>query len=397
MKKKTVPANSLENPPNHHDATNLLLDTGRAAFARQLCDWFAVAQRDLPWRHSENARDPYRVLVSEIMLQQTVVATVIPFYKRFLQRFPTVHDLAAASLEDVLPLWAGLGYYSRARNLHKLAQVVLAQHGGQFPEVFDDVLRLPGVGRYTAGAVTSIAYNMSSPIVDANVARVFARLFFIEGDIKSGPNQQKLWLEAEKMVRSGHENDCAPSQLNPALMELGALICTSKNPKCGQCPVAAFCAAQKANRQNEVPQFAPKPEPVFLRDACVFLHRDDKIFLRQRPHEAKIWWRGMWELPRVTAKSDESIEDAARRLLRDELQIAAPIGALLKSVSHGVTHHQITLDCFAIEIDDEPQGGEWFTWREIEDLAMPSAMRRLAQWLQKHPRGQEKPRQLSLL
>lgn len=373
------------------------LQTHRAEFSRRLCDWFAVAQRDLPWRHKENARDPYRVLVSEIMLQQTVVATVIPFYERFLKRFPTIEDLANASLEEVLPLWAGLGYYSRARNLHKLAQVVIQECDGQFPRELNDVLKLPGVGRYTAGAVTSIAFDMASPIVDANVARVFSRLFLIEGDLKSSANQQKLWQEAIETVRVGQENNCAPSQLNPALMELGALICTPKNPKCEKCPVQEFCGAYKTKRQNELPFIAPKTQTVFLHDACVFLHRDDKIFLRQRPHEAKIWWRGMWELPRVTARENESVEDALQRMLREELKIEAGIGALLKTISHGVTHHNITLDCFAVETDEISQGGQWFRFGETEALAMPSAMRRLVQWLQKHPNGIEKPRQLSLL
>jgi A/G-specific adenine glycosylase len=372
-------------------------DNHRDEFTRKLCDWFAVARRDLPWRHEANASDPYRILVSEIMLQQTVVATVIPFYERFLQRFPSIADLASASIEEVLPYWAGLGYYSRARNLHKLAETVIAEHGGAFPRDLDAVIKLPGVGRYTAGAVTSIAFDAPSPIVDANVARVFSRLFLIEGDLKSASNQQRLWDEAQKTVRTRYENGCAPSQLNPALMELGALICTPKSPKCGQCPVAAFCAAQKANRQNELPHQAPKPQTVFLHDACVFLHRDGTVFLRQRPHDAKIWWRGMWELPRVTANGDETIEEALHRLLHLELNIKANAGELLKSVSHGVTHHHITLECFAVESHDEPKGGEWFTFVQAESLAMPSAMQRLMHWLQKHPRGVEKPRQLSLL
>jgi A/G-specific adenine glycosylase len=373
------------------------LQNHRAEFTRQLCAWFALAQRDLPWRHKANARDPYRVLVSEIMLQQTVVATVIPFYERFLKRFPTIEDLANASLEEVLPLWAGLGYYSRARNLHKLAQVVMQEQGGKFPNALEDVLKLPGVGRYTAGAVTSIAFDTPSPIVDANVARVFSRLFLLEGDLKSSANQQKLWYEATETVRIGKENNCAPSQLNPALMELGALICTPKNPKCPKCPVNDFCAARKANRQNELPHATPKAQQVFLRDACAFLHRDNQIFLRQRPHEAKIWWRGMWELPRVTAREEESVENALQRMLREELKIEAGIGGLLKTIAHGVTHHHITLDCFAIETEEAPQGGQWLSFAETEALAMPSAMRRLVQWLQKHPQGHEKPRQLSLL
>ena len=373
------------------------LETNRAEFTRQLCEWFSVAQRDLPWRHKENARDPYRVLVSEIMLQQTVVATVIPFYERFLKRFPSIEDLARASLEEVLPLWAGLGYYSRARNLHKLAQVVVQEHNGEFPRELHEVLKLPGVGRYTAGAVTSIAYDAPSPIVDANVARVFSRLFLIEGDLKSSINQQKLWLEAEKTVRSGKENGCAPSQLNPALMELGALICTPRTPKCDKCPVRDFCAAYKTDRQNELPHATPKRQQILLHDACAFLHREGQVFLRQRPHDAKIWWRGMWELPRVTARAEETVVEALQRMLREELDIEAPVGALLKSISHGVRHHNITLDCFAVQGNKEPQGGQWFGFDETEALAMPSAMRRLVQWLQKHPNGIEKPRQLSLL
>jgi A/G-specific adenine glycosylase len=278
-----------------------------------------------------------------------------------------------------------------------LAQVVVQEHNGEFPRELHKVLKLPGVGRYTAGAVTSIAYDAPSPIVDANVARVFSRLFLLEGALKSGANQQKLWMEAEKTVRIGKENGCAPSQLNPALMELGALICTPKNPKCDKCPVRDFCAAYKTDRQNELPHATPKRQQVLLRDACAFLHRDGQVFLRQRPHDAKIWWRGMWELPRVTAREEESIEEALQRMLREELEIEAPVDALLKSISHGVTHHQITLDCFAVQSEKEPQGGHWFSFDETEDLAMPSAMRRLIQWLQKHPNGIEKPRQLSLL
>lgn len=369
----------------------------RAEFARRLCEWFALAQRDLPWRHTENARDPYRVLVSEIMLQQTVVATVIPFYERFLKRFPTLESLAAASLEDVLPLWAGLGYYSRARNLHKLAQTVMSEHGGTFPRELSAILNLPGVGRYTAGAVSSISYDATSPIVDANVARVFSRLFFIEGDLKSGANQKRLWDEAEALVVEGAATGCLPSQLNPALMELGALICTPKSPKCGQCPVAVHCAARAASRQNELPYITPKRQPVLLRDACAFIHQNGQVFLRQRSHDAKIWWRGMWELPRITANEDETAEAALARLLKDELKVDGQIGHLLKTVSHGVTHHHITLDCFAVTLESEPKDGQWLTFEEAEALALPSAMRTLLKWLHKHPQGIQKPQQLSLL
>ena len=366
-------------------------DFDRAEFARGLCEWFGAAQRDLPWRRPENARDAYRVLVSEVMLQQTTVAAVVPFYERFLKRFPTLQSLADASIEEVLPLWAGLGYYSRARNLHKMAEAVAERHGGEFPRALSDVLQLPGVGRYTAGAVTSIAFDAPSPIVDANVARVFARMFLLEGDLKSGANQKRLWHEAELMAQSG----AAPSQLNPALMELGALICTPRAPKCAECPVSAFCGAFAANRQSELPHATPKRQSVELRDACAFIQRDGLIFLRQRPHDAKIWWRGLWELPRVTAQADESLETALCRLLRDDLGVEASIGAPLKSVSHGVTHHKIELTCFAAEIEAEIHGGEWFEWDEIQHLALPSAMKSLLAWLRKH--DGRPPEQLLLL
>ncbi len=325
------------------------------------------------------------------MLQQTTVAAVVPFYQRFLQRFPTLKSLSDASIEEVLPLWAGLGYYSRARNLHAMAQVVTTRHGGEFPRELSDVLNLPGVGRYTAGAVTSIAFDAPSPIVDANVARVFSRLFLLEGDLKNGANQKRLWHEAELLANSG----AIPSQLNPALMELGALICTPRAPKCEACPVSDFCGAFAANRQNELPHATTKRPFIELRDACAFIQRDNMVFLRQRSHEAKIWWRGMWELPRVTAQSDESCEAALRRLLRDEFGVEANIGAALKSISHGVTHHHIELTCFAVQIEIEPHGGEWFEWDEIGHLALPSAMKSLLTWLRKH-NGQP-PEQLTLL
>ena len=364
----------------------------RAAFARRLCAWFATAQRDLPWRRPEHARDAYRVLVSEVMLQQTTVAAVIPFYERFLARFPTVACLAAASLEEVLPLWAGLGYYSRARNLHRLAQAVMEQHGGEFPRAMDDIFKLPGVGRYTAGAVSSIAFDTPAPIVDANVARVFSRVFLIEGDLKNSANQKRLWSEAEHLVQS---DACPPSQLNPALMELGALICTPLAPRCGECPVNAFCAAFASGRQNELPHATPKRDTVELRDACAFIERDGRIFLRQRPHDAKIWWRGMWELPRVTARENETPEAALRRFLEEEFGVEATVGARLKTLEHGVTHHHIALACFAAQIEGEPRGGQWFEWEETLHLALPSAMRRLLAWLRKH--GAAPPTQLTLL
>ena len=432
-----------------------------ASFAQALAHWFHGAQRDLPWRDAQNARDPYRVLVSELMLQQTTVAAVVPFYNRFLIRFPTVAALAESSIEDVLPLWAGLGYYQRARLLHAAARAVMERHDGVFPRALEDVLALPGVGRYTAGAVTSIAFDDPSPIVDANVARVFSRLFLLEGDLKNAANQTQLWHHAQDVVdicpvspgdafgsdAFGSEL-CRPSIVNPALMELGALICVPRVPRCALCPVADWCAARKQGRQNELPHIAAKRATVELRDFCAFItsdaatsdtvisdaisansHRNGEFFppmsthagaqrvlLRQRPDRARVWWRGMWELPRVSARDDESAEDALSRLLREELGCDArdfQIGPRLKSLRHGVTHHQITLECRGVSLaqalnnehlldatpldatplDDESSAlaasssgatWRWFSWEATRDLAMPSSMRRLLAWLETH-------------
>lgn len=372
-------------------------------FARALTAWFSGAQRDLPWREAPNARDPYRVAVSEFMLQQTTVAAVIPFYNRFLQRFPTAQSLADAPLDDVLALWSGLGYYSRARNLHALGQAVAAR--GEFPHTAAEIQELPGVGRYTAGAIASIAYGEAAPIVDANVARVFARVHLIEGDLKKKENAARLWSEAEDGVRAAKAAGIPPSQFNPALMELGALICTPKNPACEICPVEQFCAARRAGLQNELPWIAPRATPTELFDVCVRLKTAGpegmeqdasapRFWLRQRSHKAGIWWRGMWELPRTTRRAGESAEQALDRLLREELELGSfTIGAPLKRITHGVTTHRIALDCYPVTISTPPQGACEFSLEESEDLAMPSTMRRLVRQLAKHD---AEPQQSSL-
>ena len=333
------------------------------------------------------------------MLQQTTVKAVVPFYIRFLQRFPDLQALAEATIEDVLPLWAGLGYYSRARMLHKCAQEIVAKHDGVFPSEIDRVLDLPGIGRYTAGAVTSIAFGAKSPIVDANVARVFSRLFLIEGDLKSSVNQKTLWHRATQVVEHCHDN-APPSIVNPAMMELGALVCTPKNPRCEVCPVQSFCGAFKTQRQNELPFIAPKRQAVELRDVCAFAVRESstrngEVLLRQRAHDEKLWWRGMWELPRVTCRDDENAAQALHRLLADELQIAPElvnVQSQLKTVQHGVTHHKITLECWKVELTDalETSTAQWFEWDELGHLALPSSMKTLLAWLRKHRENEQK-------
>lgn len=365
-------------------------------FTRVLSDWFLANQRDLPWRDAENARDAYRVLVSEVMLQQTTVAAVVPFYKKFLARFPNANTLAAASIEEVLPLWEGLGYYRRARLLHACAQAIVEKHGGVFPREYSEVLALPGVGKYTAGAVSSIAHELPQPIVDANVMRVFARLFLIESDVKSSAAQTQFWERATQIVEAAHAQNISPAVINPALMELGALICTPKKPKCERCAVQSFCGAFACNRQDELPQIAPRRAPTPMHDVCIFARdlstQDEKVLLRQRSHDADIWWRGMWELPRTTRRENEDNETALRRLLRDELHLKeTQIGVMVKRIKHGVTIYAIELQCYEVEIEASAapiENARWFSWPEIEALALPTSMRTLVNWLHKHRSAQ---------
>lgn len=367
-------------------------------FARDLATWFKAAQRVLPWREAANARDPYRIAVSEFMLQQTTVAAVIPYYERFLERFPSAESLAEAELDDVLALWAGLGYYSRARNLHALGKAVAA--GGGFPRSLEGVLALPGVGRYTAGAITSIAYDEATPIVDANVARVFARVFLLEGDLKRKENATRLWAEAAHTVEAANAAGIAPSLFNPGLMELGALVCTPKNPSCDVCPVAAYCEAKRQKRQNEIPFVPQRAAATEMSDVCVRLIGPDGngifsqltrpgFWLRQRSHDPGIWWRGMWELPRTTLRTDaegrlESPATALDRLLMEELGLRHyEIGPPVKRIVHGVTVYKITLDCYEVQMEGTPRGAEYFEPDATDPLAMPSAMRRLVRDLTK--------------
>lgn len=346
-----------------------------ASFAEQLVAWFDRSQRDLRWRQAHNATDPYRILVSEVMLQQTTVAAVGPFYERFLNRFPDAATLAGAPEDDVLAHWAGLGYYARARNLHRAAKAIVDE-GGEFPRELAAILALPGVGRYTAGAVSSIAFNARAPIVDANVARVLSRVLAIEGDLKTARNQQTLWQAATQIVSV---ESVEPREVNPAMMELGALLCTPKNPRCPACPVNDLCAARAQNRQNELPFIAPKKAPTPMFDVCALaVDSSNRVLLRRRPDDARIWWSGMWELPRATRSEGESSTQALLRL-GDELGIKWKPRLLAATVKHGVTRYAIELECWRVEVQslEERDDLTWLSSSQARGLAMPSIMRRL--------------------
>lgn len=353
----------------------------QAAFTRTLLAWFYQSKRDLPWRRTH---DPYAIWISETMLQQTQVATVVPYWTRWLERFPTVRDLAEAPLDDVLKHWQGLGYYARARNLHRAAQQIMERHEGVFPARFEDILALPGVGRYTAGAVGSIALGLPVPIVDANVIRVLCRAFGIEGDPKSTQAQERLWNLAEALLPSGKSG-----AFNEAMMELGALICHAK-PRCGVCPVQSLCVAFQTNRQDKLPEFAPKGEFTRQTDvSAIVTHPTDanRFLLTQRPKDGL--WGGLWEFPRATCAGDETPENAAIRAVRETtgLRVCAT-GTVLGSVRHGVTTRKITLLAHECGLSTDaplapPTGWAalWVARSDIESYALPSPQARLVEQL----------------
>ncbi|MDX2227730.1 MAG: A/G-specific adenine glycosylase [Verrucomicrobiae bacterium] len=336
--------------PAHFDAQ---------AFDKRLRKWFSRHQRDLPWRHDRTA---YRVWISEIMLQQTTVATVIAYYQRWMTRFPDVASLARAPLESVLSLWEGLGYYSRARNVHKAAGLIVKDHNGEFPRQFEEILALPGIGRYSAGAIGSMALGLRVPLLDGNVARVFARLFRIRGNLKSPALQKRLWQRAADILPRSHCGD-----FNEALMELGATVCTPHKPACDRCPVAAFCAAHSHGQVAVFPRKVPRRK--MLREeefALVFIHKKrvllEKIADGQR-------FAGFWRFPLTPEKPSAKCPR-------------------LDSIPYTFTHHRITLHFYGVTrsiaatlFGPDNTNCFWIPLTDLDKLPLPAAHRRFAKGL----------------
>ncbi|QDT40607.1 A/G-specific adenine glycosylase [Gimesia alba] len=378
---------------------NTLFETKRRQrFRRQLIAWYAAHQRDLPWRR---LAEPYAVWISEIMLQQTVVAAVIPYFEKFQDRFPDVHALASADESEVLQHWEGLGYYSRARNIHKAAKIVSNELQGEFPQSVEGLQKLPGIGRYTAGAICSFAYDERAPIVEANTLRLYSRLIGLEEDPRSKAGQNQLWEFAELILPRK-----SPGDFNQALMDLGSLVCTPQNPDCGACPVSAGCEAFLNQRQHLIPRPKARPEITPLTDASIAVFREDAVLIRQRESDER--WAGLWDFPRFTLEDlngvshpaatrkknsgqkllfEETPRQTARGVempaglprdvlgqleayVRDHAGVEAAVQQFVSEIRHSVTRYKIRLLCFIAQAEPADAGDSAgsYQWVRVSDL-----------------------------
>ncbi len=340
-----------------------------STIAAALLAWIEAGQlRDLPWR--AEPRDPYAVWVSEIMLQQTQVTAVVPYLQRWLERFPTAEALAAAELGEVLKAWEGLGYYSRARNLHRAAQIVVAQHGGRLPAERRSLLALPGVGKYTAGAILSIAFGQRAAVLDGNVKRVLARVYDVEEEIGRSATETRLWHLAEALVEVVEPQQAGP--LNEALMDLGATVCLPQRPRCLLCPLHDPCLARQRGTQEERPvRRLRKPLPHFDVTAAVLRRpgQPEQFLIAQRPPEGMLG--GLWEFPGGKCHDGETLADCLRRELQEELAVEVAVGRPVAVVKHAYTHFRITLHAFECRLlagEPQPIGVADWRWVTLDDL-----------------------------
>jgi A/G-specific adenine glycosylase len=331
-----------------------------------LLAWYRAHRRDLPWRRR---RDPYAIWISEAMLQQTRVDTVIPYWERFLARFPDVERLAAAEPDEVLGAWAGLGYYSRARNLHRAAKLVVERHGGRLPDTAEGLRTLPGIGRYTSGALASIAFDRPEPVVDGNVARVLVRLHAIRESPKAPAVAARLWREAARLVRGE-----SPGDLNQALMELGATVCTPRAPRCSECPLRRRCAARRAGDPEALPRRARKADPRAVEAVAVLLLRRGRALAVRRPPRGLLG--GLWELPGGDLAANERPETGLLRSLRERVGLAVAAIEPRGRVEHVFSHRRLRLHVFRC---DTARGRVRLDGFDAHRWLAPGALRELPQ------------------
>lgn len=351
----------------------------RSKLRRVLLEWFAQHRRDLPWRRT---RDPYAIWISEVMLQQTQVTTVIPYYERFLQRFPSVTTLAEASEAEVLRLWEGLGYYRRAKQMHAAARKVVEQHHGNFPVEFEQVLALPGIGRYTAGAILSIATGKRYPVVEANTMRLYSRLIALRNPPTQPAAAKLLWEVAETLLPRA---ECG--EFNQAAMELGALVCVPANPKCDECPLKSCCPARRLGLQQQIPGKLKKVNYEDRRHWAIIVQREGQFFMRLCPPGGH--WAGLWDFPRYDITEVDDPSGFISQAFADEFGWRVQIGeAPIASIRHGVTRFRIQLEARngsarASQIRElsRSETSGWFNPSELAQLPLSATGRKLVKQL----------------
>lgn len=334
---------------------------------KKLLQWFEKNQRPLPWRRTY---EPYQVWISEIMLQQTQVATVLPYFDRWMRELPTVEALAEAPEERLMKLWEGLGYYSRARNLQKAAKILVKENGARLYDDFEQLLSLPGIGRYTAGAIMSIAYNKDFPVVDGNVVRVLARLLDYRENVKDAG--EFFWNAAVGLLPTGDARD-----FNQALMEFGALQCTPKSPDCGNCPLRSECGAFAAGTQNELPNKGTSQVKKAISVAIGIIRRDGKVFIQKRRDQGLM--AGLWEFPGGQVESGETAEGALEREIQEELGVTMTKVKPFMRLKHAYTSYQVDLHCFLADYSagrvtlKAATEGKWVKPEELKNYTFPAA------------------------
>jgi A/G-specific adenine glycosylase len=356
-----------------------------SAIAQRLAVWHDRQQRSLPWRSAPaGKRDPYQVWISEIMAQQTRIETVVDYYERWMRRFPTIEALAAAEQQEVLKQWEGLGYYARARNVHRAAQILVAEHGGKVPDERNALKKLPGIGDYTVGAILSLAFNRSEPILDGNVKRVLSRIADIDQPLDQPATLRLLWQLARAVVEASPPNGAGT--VNEGLMELGALVCVPANPRCLLCPVAEHCRAYAQGTQNERPVTSPKAQTPHYDVAAGVIWQGktgaSPLLIAQRPQEGMLG--GLWEFPGGKREaSDADLPSCLQREIREELGIEIEVGGPVATVQHAYTHFRITLYAFhARHVAGEPQAlgcaaWRWVTLDELDAYPFPVTDRKI--------------------
>ncbi|MEK9657402.1 MAG: A/G-specific adenine glycosylase [bacterium] len=348
-----------------------------STWVSKLCNWFQHAQRPMPWRETPSG---YRIWVSEIMLQQTQVATVIPYFQRFMTRFPSILDLAQADLDEVLKLWQGLGYYSRARNLHKGAQFVCSHFNQTLPSDYSTLQTIPGIGPYSAAAIASIAFKQAVPVVDGNVLRVFTRFWGINDDIRKSQVSKTLFEKLSPFIKQAN-----PADFNQAMMELGALICSPTKPECSACPLQADCNAYKNNTQSSLPYKSKAKKVPTLHIVVGIISKGSHILIAKRPKNKMLG--GLWEFPGGKIKTGESHSQALIREINEEVSLIVKPQTKLACIHHSYSHFHLRMHaypCTIISGHEQPNCADelrWISPDQLSEFAFPKANLKLFDYL----------------